>query len=124
MSLGCGSGVGKEAIHVSGCHPTPSGSEFRFSSATHFRTQLRLDSSSAPDRDEEIWILLTRHLRSHRVQEEYIALTADSAFEAGVATGNDVLSTKVRPALLSQAFPPLIIRVKGRVHKRAPRSRE
>ncbi|KAM5543052.1 hypothetical protein V8D89_003436 [Ganoderma adspersum] len=62
--------------------------------STHFRTQLRLDPSSTLDQDEEIWILLTRHLRSHRVQEEYIALTADSGFGTGVSTGHDVLSTK------------------------------
>ena len=114
--------MGKEAIHVSGL-PSNHFGLIQMFSATRFRTQLRLDSSSAPDRDEEIWILLTRHLRSHRVQEEYIALTADSAFGAGVATGNDVLSTKVRPIRLSRDFL-LINRVEGRVHQRAPRSRE
>ncbi|PIL33578.1 hypothetical protein GSI_04201 [Ganoderma sinense ZZ0214-1] len=62
--------------------------------STHFRALLRVDPSSTPEHDEEIWMLLTRHLRSHRTQEEYIALTADSGFGPGVSSGYEVLSTK------------------------------
>ncbi|KAI1791151.1 hypothetical protein LXA43DRAFT_1082820 [Ganoderma leucocontextum] len=62
--------------------------------STHFRAQLQLDPSNIPNQDEEVWILLSRHLRSHRVQEEYIALTADGGFGTGVSSGHDVLSTK------------------------------
>ena len=81
-------------IHVRGPF-RPSQINTNLAPATHFRAQLQLDAISVPDRDEEVWILLTRHLRSHRAQNEYIALTAHSGDSTGSALGNNVLSTKV-----------------------------
>ena len=96
VPLGCGNEAGKAATHVSGYLTVISKTELGFPLAAHFRAQLRLDPSDVPNQDEETWILLTRHLRSHRTQQEYIALTADSGFGTGVPSGHDVLSTKVR----------------------------
>ncbi len=46
---------------------------------------------------EEVWVLLTRHVRSHRSKDEYIALTAHTGSETTSAFVDDALSTKVRP---------------------------
>ena len=66
-------------------------------SAAHFRAQLQLDVATDMQEGTEIWILLTRHLRSHRAQGEYIALIAHSGSSSPSASslGHDVLSTKV-----------------------------
>ena len=58
---------------------------------------MQLDVTSDPQDGAEVWLLLTRHLRSHRAQEEFIALTAHggSGLTSAASFGNDVLSTKV-----------------------------
>ena len=62
--------------------------------ASHFRTQVQLEAASGTKEGEELWVLLTRHVRNHRTKDEYIALTAHDG--AGIAAaGNDVLHTKV-----------------------------
>ncbi len=64
--------------------------------ATHFRTQVQLDNADIV-MDEEVWFLLTRHVRSHRAKDEFIAITAhtESAGSSLTGLGADVLSTKV-----------------------------
>ena len=64
-------------------------------SAAHFRAQVQfsIDSNS---QDDEVWVLLTRHIRSHRAKDEFIALTAHTEDVGSSTTGGDVLSTKVR----------------------------
>ncbi|KAI0753163.1 hypothetical protein C8Q80DRAFT_1097736, partial [Daedaleopsis nitida] len=62
---------------------------------THFRTQVQLDLASVDIREgEEVWVLLTRHVRSHRTKDEYVALAVHSGSELGSSSTNDILSTK------------------------------
>ncbi|TBU31057.1 hypothetical protein BD311DRAFT_657405, partial [Dichomitus squalens] len=82
-----------------------------FALATHSRVQLQLDVSSTPKEDEEVWILLTRHTRSHRAQEEFIALTAHGGTDTGASNGSNVLSTKVRLAEYTNTPHVLVTRV-------------
>ncbi|KAH9935228.1 uncharacterized protein BXZ73DRAFT_89556 [Epithele typhae] len=58
----------------------------RISPAAHYRTHLKIDDTNGAREGEEVWILLTRHLRSHRSQEEFIALTAHTGSGAASAT--------------------------------------
>ncbi|KAI0741055.1 hypothetical protein C8Q76DRAFT_609267, partial [Earliella scabrosa] len=64
-------------------------------SAAHFRAQVKFSVDST-SQDDEVWILLTRHIRSHRAKDEFIALTAHTGGVDSSTTGGDVLSTKVR----------------------------
>ena len=63
--------------------------------ASHFRTQLQLDVASGTKEGEELWVLLTRHVRNHRTKDEYVALTAHSGATGITAAGNEALYTKV-----------------------------
>ncbi|TBU43387.1 hypothetical protein BD309DRAFT_991045 [Dichomitus squalens] len=86
-----------------------------FASATHSRVQLQLDVSSTLKEDEEVWILLTRHTRRHRAQEEFIALTAHGGTGTGASNGSNVLSTKVRLAGRLNVSQFTVHQVKARV---------
>lgn len=58
--------------------------------------QVQLDIPSDVAEEAEVWILLTRHVRSHRSKNEYIALTAQAGSDSSAAVGGNILSTKVR----------------------------
>ncbi|KAI0690918.1 hypothetical protein C8T65DRAFT_87074 [Cerioporus squamosus] len=62
--------------------------------STHARIQVQLDLPTDVPEGEEVWLLLTRHIRSHRSKDEYIALTAHTGSETTYAFASDVLSTK------------------------------
>ncbi|RPD57684.1 cysteine proteinase, partial [Lentinus tigrinus ALCF2SS1-6] len=62
----------------------------------HARMQVQLESPSNVSEGETVWILLTRHVRSHRSKDEYIALNAHTGSGSIAASDSDVLSTKVR----------------------------
>ncbi|TFK84241.1 cysteine proteinase [Polyporus arcularius HHB13444] len=61
---------------------------------THSRMQVHLNLPTDVSEGEEVWVLLTRHVRSHRSKDEYIALTAHTGSETTSAFVDDALSTK------------------------------
>ncbi|KAI0827990.1 hypothetical protein BC628DRAFT_1432146 [Trametes gibbosa] len=63
--------------------------------ASHYRGQLKLDAGGSLE--DVVWLQLTRHVRSHRGNAEYISLSAQGGSDVGGSSlGRDVLSTKVR----------------------------
>ncbi|RPD57666.1 cysteine proteinase, partial [Lentinus tigrinus ALCF2SS1-6] len=67
-----------------------------FKATIHARMQVQLEFPLNVSEGETVWILLTRHVRSHRSKDEYIALTAHTGSGSIAASASDVLSTKVR----------------------------
>ncbi|OSC96512.1 cysteine proteinase [Trametes coccinea BRFM310] len=62
--------------------------------ASHFRAQLRLETTSNARSDHVVWLQLTRHVRSHRSGFEYISLSAQKGSGVGESHSADTISTK------------------------------
>ncbi|KAH9855926.1 hypothetical protein C2E23DRAFT_723547 [Lenzites betulinus] len=67
-----------------------------FKVSSHQRGQLKFDAGSGAG--DVVWLHLTRHIRSHRSNTEYISLSAQGGSGVRSTPGRDVLSTKVRTA--------------------------
>ncbi|KAI8978288.1 hypothetical protein BD414DRAFT_495116 [Trametes punicea] len=62
--------------------------------SSHFRGQLRLQARSNSRSEHIVWLQLTRHVRSHRSNTEYISLSIRSGSGVGSSFGRDIISTK------------------------------
>ncbi|KAJ8473861.1 hypothetical protein ONZ51_g7595 [Trametes cubensis] len=69
--------------------------------AMHFRGQLQLETADSAQEEQPVWLQLTRHIRSHRSNAEYISLSTQNGTGVGATPNRDSLSTKATVILNS-----------------------